>query len=747
MKKQASRTDKADFCRNMRFFYLLSATVLATVLHVSPVAAVDDVSWFEPSAEQMISMQLGEIVPAPIDLALVEPPTAIDHQATGTIAATIQTRPAARPVPPEDLLRLRTTIGLVERGRIADADKALAEINHGNARLSAEWALVRSGSAQVGFQRIVQFMDDHTDWVPLPPLQRRAEEALLSQRVSAPRVLAFFAARAPLSPAGRAAHVLALKQSGNKAEADRLVKLLWRDDHLGRELENMILKAFGDVLTPHDHRNRMEAYLFRENAEAAMRNAQRAGPEHVRLVQARIAVAAKSSGAAGALAAVPAALRHDTSFVFAQAQYHRRKQEADVAARLIANLPRDAGVLIDGDEWWTERRLIARQLLDKGIHAEAYKVAAEHSAEKPQSIIEAEWHAGWIALRFLNDPSSAAKHFDAAARQAETPISLARTAFWRGRAAEAGGDDDVARQHFEAAASQHIAYYGQLARAKLNMSDVPLRATPANIGSVSAHPSVALIEALEAADQHPLARGLILEVARYVDDAATIGRLADIASRVGDARLTVSLGKMAVQRGLPHDLIAYPTNGMPGFESAVERAIVFAIARQESAFDPKAVSHAGARGLMQMMLPTARETARRIKTSFEAHRLTSDPAYNVRLGAAHLADLITEWRGSYVLTFAAYNAGSGNVRNWIEAYGDPRDPSVDVIDWVERIPFTETRNYVQRVMENLQVYRARLGSEAPLLIGHDLQRGVRRVEVAAVQGLAPAFSAHQLRGE
>ncbi|MGL4438587.1 MAG: lytic transglycosylase domain-containing protein, partial [Bosea sp. (in: a-proteobacteria)] len=340
-----------------------------------------------------------------------------------------------------------------------------------------------------------------------------------------------------------------------------------------------------------------------------------------------------------------------------------------------------------------------------------------------------EWHAGWIALRFLNDPLKAAGHFEAAAKQAETPISLARTAFWRGRAAEAASDHEAARQHFNAAASQHIAYYGQIARAGLGLADMPLRVVPASTSSAMPHQSVALIEALEAADQPSLTRSLIMELVRHLDDPAVLDRLATIATRVGDARHLVSLGKTAVQRGMPLDHAAYPTNGMPAFESAVERAMVFAIARQESAFDPKAVSHAGARGLMQMMLPTARETARRIKTSFDASRLTSDAAYNAKLGAAHLADLIAEWRGSYVLTFAAYNAGSGNVRDWIEAYGDPRDPTVDAIDWVERIPFTETRNYVQRVMENLQVYRARLGADGPLLIGEDLQRGVRRTTI------------------
>ncbi len=660
-------------------------------------------------------------------------PISADSAATGSVLASRLT--GLRLGLAGDNERLARVVTHVERGQITEADGVLAGIEHATIRLAGEWSVVRSGHPSVRHARIERFLAQNPDWTGAAPLQKRAEEAMLSQKLPAAGVLAFFAAREPVAPVGRAALALALKQTDEHERADGLVRRIWRDDHLGREVEALILNAFGPVLTMRDHRNRMEMYLFRDNREAALRNAQRAGPDHVLLAEARLAVSRKAGGATQALAKVPAALHKDSSFLFAQAQHHRRKQEAEVSARLIASVPRDAAELVDGDEWWVERRLIARQLLDKGLSSEAYQVAARHAAEKPQSIIEAEWHAGWIALRFLHDPARAMPHFDLAAAHAETPISRARAAFWQGRAAEAMGDAALARRHFEAAAEHPIAYYGQLARARLGRNDVPLRSpavAPASDLSTP-HPALAVIEALEAAGQHPQARGLIIEMARVLDEPAALAWLAATAARVGDARLLVSIGKSAVQRGLPLDLTAYPVDVMPAFAPIglpVERAMVFAIARQESAFDPAAISHAGARGLMQMMLPTARETARRVGLGFDAGRLTSDPAYNARLGSAHLGDLLRDWRGSYVLAFAAYNAGSGNVRDWIEAYGDPRSLGVDPVDWVERIPFSETRNYVQRVMENLQVYRTRLGDHDRLLIGLDLKRGLRTLRFA-----------------
>jgi soluble lytic murein transglycosylase len=698
--------------QHSRAFALLSGVCLGLLTLITPANAADDISLSaEPSG-------LIDVTPVGALPSLAAPTTRL-HQPG-----------------PADIAALKLAAEHYRGGRIGEGDRAAEALSHPTARRAAEWLAVRSGHPAVRHTRITGFLAANPDWSATQTLHKRAEEAFLMQRAPAGAVLAFFAERRPSSPAGHAALAFALNDSGREVEALAAARAAWRDHHMGRELEARMLQVFGDRLTARDHRNRMEMYLFKENAEAALRNAQRAGADFVRLAQARIAVWRRAGGAQAALDAVPPSLRQDTSFIFARAQHHRRAEDAATSAKMIENLTRDPDILVDGDEWWVERRLIARQLLGKGAAGTAYKVAAAHAAEKPQSRIEAEWTAGWIALRFLNRPVEALTHFTNAAGYAETPISLARTAYWQGRAAEALGDAEQAQAHYLRAAEQPIAYYGQIARARLGLPDLPLRSVEPCDEDM---PAIRVIRALEAAGLDDAARPLVSELARTLNDPAALETVARIASAANDARMLVSIGKSGVQRGMPLDLTAYPVNGIPeGPQAAspVERAILHAIARQESMFDPRAQSHAGARGLMQLMPATARETARRYRMPYEPGRL-NDPAYNAQLGAAHLADLVREWRGSYVLIFAAYNAGSGNVRGWIEAHGDPRDPAVDAIDWVERIPFTETRNYVQRVMENLQVYRVRLEREHPLMIAQDLRRGVRLARFAG-EGLSEA---------
>jgi len=353
-----------------------------------------------------------------------------------------------------------------------------------------------------------------------------------------------------------------------------------------------------------------------------------------------------------------------------------------------------------------------------------------HAAESNAQKIEADFHAGWIALRFLEDATGAALHFNTAASYAGTPISLARTAYWQGRAAEAAGKEDEARQHFSRAAAHPIAYYGQLARAKLGADPMALRTAPdadpgrQSFQNLTAAQALSLLYRIGAPE---LALRLSADLAQNLSEVGHLDALGDLALENRDPRALLVVGKTAVQRGFALDEHAYPTIGIPPFEPVgpkVDKAMVYAIARQESAFDPRAQSPVGARGLMQMMPATAKRTAERFGVGYNLDRLVEDPSYNAKLGSAHLSELMQDWRGSLILTFASYNAGGGNVRKWINQYGDPRQAHVDPIDWVERIPFSETRNYVQRVMENLNVYRHRLGGEDRPITESELRRGV-----------------------
>jgi soluble lytic murein transglycosylase len=626
-----------------------------------------------------------------------------------------------------DLNLLKQAVEAYRKADIAEGDRLRNSIPDASARPLLEWIAIRA-TPTIGFERIAGFLREDAGWPAGTLIRKRAEEALLYGRKPPAMVRAFFATQRPTTSAGKFALALAFQADGLDKDAAALIREAWRKDGFGKEFEAKILEKFPNALTQADHRIRMERMLFKENWGAAGRAAARAGADYAHLVKARMAVNDNAKKAGALLDAVPAALKADSSYAFSRAQWLRRNNKYAEAANAMAGVTRDPAVLADGDEWWTERRIIARKLLDLGDPRLAYGVVARHGAEGGANRIEAEFHAGWIALRFLDEPALAAPHFRAASKIAETPISVARVAYWQGRTAEAVGAEEVAQRHYERAAAYPITYYGQLARAKIG-NPLSLRTAPedgeatrAAFNASAAAKGLRLLYGMGAPD---LALALHVDLAQRLNHPSQLEAAGDIALEHRDARGLLVLGKAAVQRGFPLDTHAYPTIGIPTFEPVggrVDKAMVYAIARQESMFDPKAQSHAGARGLMQLMPATAKRTATRFKLGFDVKKLIDDPVYNAKVGSAHLGELMEDWRGSLILVFASYNAGGGNVKKWIDAYGDPRKPEVDIVDWVERIPFSETRNYVQRVLENFQVYRHRLGEQSALLSESELRR-------------------------
>jgi soluble lytic murein transglycosylase len=413
--------------------------------------------------------------------------------------------------------------------------------------------------------------------------------------------------------------------------------------------------------------------------------------------------------------------------MFARIQLLRREEKFQEAAQLMLAAPRDPNRLYNLDEWWIERRLLSRKMLDVGEHRNAYLIARD--AALPSRDIyktEQEFTAGWIALRFLQDPATAAQHFARIGVGSVNPTALARAGYWQGRAAEAAGRAQEARSAYSAAAQHSTSYYGQLARAKLGLPQLEINGVPSTRSrGIERLEVVRAVQLLYALDEREIAIPILGDMGENGDPDVLQG-LGELASRNEDARGMLLMGKSALNRGLPFDFYAYPVVGIPPYKPIgpeVEQSIVFAIARQESAFNPAVVSPAQAYGLMQVTPDAGRYVCKRHGATFDLARMKTDPVYNTALGAAELGGLIEDYRGSYIMTFAAYNAGRGSVKKWIERYGDPRDPKVDAVDWVEHIPFSETRNYVQRIMENLQVYRARFGGGTRLQIEADLRRG------------------------
>jgi soluble lytic murein transglycosylase len=627
---------------------------------------------------------------------------------------------------PLDLTAVKQAIDLVRKSRLDEATSAAANVSDPLARKLVEWVILRS-DADVDFSRYGAFLAANPSWPGLIGLRRRAEAALWQQRPDPSAVVGFFAAERPHSAKGRFALARALLAQGDQAGAQAAVREAWRNDSFSADLEGQARAAFAGLITAADDKARMDARFYADDDEAGMRAARHLEGSELAIAKARAAVVTKSSGAKGLLDAVPAAARNDPGYVFSRIQWLRRSDKVADAAHALLAAPREPERLVDPDQWWVERRVVARKLLDLNDFKLAYDVA--NSAATPvNENYRGEQHftAGWIALRFLHDPGTALAHFARIAEGVSNPITLARAFYWQGRAAEALGRQQEARSHYETAARYPTAYYGQLARARLGVAEIALRALPEPPAEQRRLEVARAFEILYAVDERDLVATMAADLADKTTDPGPLTTLAEIATHHRDARSTLLIGKAALGHGLPFEHYAFPAFGMPNYQQIgpeVEPPVVYSIARQESAFNPRVVSSANALGLMQVTPDAGRFIAKKFNVAFDQRRLLDDPAYNAEIGTAELGEAINEFRGSYILAFAAYNAGQHRVKEWIEQYGDPRNPKIDPVDWIERIPFSETRNYVQRVIENMQVYRARMSNNSRLLIEADLRRG------------------------
>ncbi len=637
---------------------------------------------------------------------------------------------ATPPVPvvaelPGELGIIQKAIRLARANKASEAAALAPSIADPVARTLIEWVRLRAGDSRDGFERYDAFIRANPGW-PTTALRRRAEAMLWQERPDGAIMRRFLAgepvAGEPVTAKGRLALARVRLAEGDRAGAERDIRGVWRADELSAETETAVLGAFGNVLTRADHVARMDRRIGAKDFHAAMRAARRVGDGAVAIVKACVAAEKNSGDAKKLLDAIPDAARHDLGYALCRIHYLVKHDDLAAAARLVLAADADGLQAQDTDEWWRERRMLARKLLDRGDAKTAYLVARD-AAEPAFAPYRADFHfmAGWIALRFLADPATALAHFSQIDTGSRAPITLAKGAYWRGRALEAAGRLDDMRAQYEAAARSPVAYYGQLARERLGLGAMALRPPPQRAPG-DGDDVVHAAELLYAVGERDLALSFSTDLAERSDAVAVVAALANVAVKNGDARAAMLIGKGALERGLPFELYAFPAIGVPSYAAigpALDRSIVYSIVRTESEFNQRDVSPAKAVGLMQVTPGAGRDTAKRLGIKYDWKRLVADPVYNTQMGAGELAALLAEYRGSYIMSFAGYNAGRGRVQEWIAKHGDPRDAKVDAVDWVERIPISETRNYVQRVMENLAVYRVRFGAAAAATV----QRG------------------------
>lgn len=643
-----------------------------------------------------------------------------------------------------DLALLDAVKKAIAKRDYAGARATTRQISDPTARALGEWYYFEAEDPLIRIEDADAFLDLHPEWPSVGKIQSHVERRMTSTTPAA-GVIAFFKTRDPLTGEGKLQLARAQFASGETDAAIIHIKDAWRNDNFTVGDEQRLIANYGVRLNPDDHIARVDRLLWAREVATAKRSITYLTGSDRRRANARADLLLGAPKAGDTYNALDAEDRADAGVTLAAIRYFRRRQEEPRAIAIARNAPASSGTLKNPARWWEEQQLLMRWALKNRLYADAYTMASHHGLEPGSGeFAEAEFNSGWIALRFLKDAARAEQHFAALAGNVAAPISVSRGWYWLGRAAEAKGEEAIARERFEKAAQQLYTFYGQLAAEKiggeaLNIAFTPGEpASPEDKAKFGSRPAVAALRILTDLRDD---RGFLIFAYHIDDKLQTKGEfreLSDLALRAGAPHVAVRAGKVAARAGAFSPDIAYPEIYVPK-EAArfVPAEIILGISRQESEFNPRAFSRAGARGLMQLLPTTAQITAKKEGLAYRREALLTDPHYNMTLGSAHLSHLISRFSGSYIMTFAAYNAGPLRVAQWIESYGDPRSPEVDPLDWIEQIPFEETRNYVQRVLENSQIYRSRL-AKAPIAgaLAMDIERGAARGRIGAIPALS-----------
>ncbi len=619
---------------------------------------------------------------------------------------------------------LKSSYAKAKQGQI---DLALKDATRASDKIVIKiikWIGYTDGHAGGGFSEIVSFMEKNPDWPNMKILKNKAELSLTGNE-SAKDVIKYFTANPPVTGYGMWMLARAKTETGSGVkEAIALLKQAWQQGDFSRDTEENFLNDNRNILTPEDHYQRVDRLLWEGNEDGAKRLYPLLSANHKKIVHARLEI---MKGNSSAIAKLPENLRNNPGIIYEQLKILNEKENY---GRMYQILSAQNGKMPSQAKLWKIKNRLVRELLDENKIKEAYNIAKNHGNEAGGSDYpEAEWLAGWISLRYLNNPQEAYKHFYNMYNQVKYPVSLSRAAYWAGRAAESNRNADIAQNWYEVASEYTTSFYGQLAYFKVNgkSAKLPLPKNPEmgllpeNIKKVREMLMAAY--AMEAIGQSGQAERFIKAAINSVNTPSEMAYIGEFGLKIGRTNFAVVAGKEALSKGVAIVSHGWPqTKHMPK-SIGVEKPLALGVIRQESVFNPNVMSSAKAMGLMQLIPATASRMSKNLGIPYKQNNLLSNPTYNITLGSHYLDTLINQFDGSYILAIASYNAGPGNARKWIKKYNDPRemDNTYDVIDWLESIPFGETRNYVQRVLENIQVYRSELNST--ITLEKDLMRG------------------------
>lgn len=574
-----------------------------------------------------------------------------------------------------------------------------------------EWHRLREGQGTA--EEVMLFLELSPDWPGLPWLRRKSEPAMLD----APNkdVLDFFADQLPQTAQGALAHARALRAAGQDGAADAGIVLAWRSMAIGPQTHAKFLAEYGKLLAPH-HVARMDMVLWEDWDQNIGRMMPLVSEDWQKLAKARQGLRNRVKNVEALLADVPSSLRGDPGLAYERFVWRARKGLRDGAVEIALASSANAKMLGEPERWANRRRSIARDLMRDKEYTQAYRLASQHRLTEGASYADLEWLSGYLSLRYLNEPARALEHFKNHRNAVVTPISLGRAGYWIGRAQEVLGHTKAARDAFEFGAKYQTSFYGLLAAEKAGVpfdeslagkTQLPDWREASFMGSTVFQAAILALQAGELTLSERFFTHLTESLSPL--EAAQLGQ---VAIDLNEPHIAVMIGKRAASKGVTIPAAYYALHDMARDKYPISTEFALAIARRESEFDPVVVSGAGARGLMQLMPGTAKDVSKEIGAPYSKDKLTGDWSYNAKLGTAYLARLFEKFRGNPVMMAAAYNAGPSRPERWMDRYGDPRAGAIDVVDWIEHIPFRETRNYAMRVTESLPVYRARLGKKA-----------------------------------
>lgn len=645
-------------------------------------------------------------------------------------------RSHAQTLSASDLSLFERAFDYADRKQWTEALQLASQLSNAAARDVILWRAYSTKDNGIAFSELDRFLAGHREWPNQKSLQARAEEAMPADSMQPDQVISWFQGREPVSGEGMVKLGDANIRKGQDATGKSWVRRGWVEGNFSLERMSYIAARYNAVLTADDHKRRASRLVWSGESSQATAMTNWLTPDVQALISARIRLRQLARDGDAAYTRVPSALQGDAGLLLDRARWLRKRDRNDEARPLLisasAGLGGNPPPVVE--DWWTERNYQAREALDAGDAQQAYQLAAGHSMRKDAGVsyAEAEFLAGWISLQFLKKPEPAYDHFLRLRDGVTAPISIARAHYWAGRAADKAGRTSEAQRQYGIAANYPMTFYGQLAASTINPNgnlnlQIPRTTTPASRQAIMDQSMMQAMQALADIGAEGMLRTFALAAADTYTDRDQFVVLTSFLRNLNQPAMALRVAKRGLQKNVPVYDIAYPTMSVPAYRgngTPPETALVLGLTRQESEFDPEAMSGVGARGLMQLMPATASLTARRHGLSYGNKNELLTPSVNMQLGMAHVSDLLSDLGGSYVMSIASYNAGQGRINRWVSTYGDPRSTNADMIDWIERIPFNETRNYVQRVLENTQIYRNVLaGREAPLGIAADLKRG------------------------